>query len=155
MYYHRIDPFRRSQAWQSFAVEVATNDVAACFGLMDVPNRDDASDDDDKCFCDYSSYSACERLCDTNCKRHCSAVEGAAAPCDALVSASCSRAFRKRRIGGMQSRAEATTIDSIRSLRYRHCPIHDFRFLFIRFQPTIFICQETIQIFRIKIRTIF
>lgn len=110
-------------------MEVATNDAAACFALMDVPNRDDASDDGDKCFCDYSSYSACERLCDTDYKRHCSAAASAAVPCGALMSASCSKVFRKHRSGDMRSMAEVTTIDSTRFLRFRHCLIHDFRFL--------------------------
>lgn len=64
-------------------MEVATYDGAACFELMDVPNRDDAFDDGDKCFCDYSSYSRCGKLCGTNCKRHCSVVANAAVPCGA------------------------------------------------------------------------
>lgn len=122
--------FTWSQVWQRFAVEVATNDVAACFELLDGPNRDDAFGAGDKCFCDYSSCSKCERLCDTSCRRHCSAVVNAAVPCDALESASCSKAFRTRRSGGRRSMVEAGTIDSTRSLQHRHCLIHDFRFLF-------------------------
>jgi hypothetical protein len=127
-----------SQVWQRFAVEVATYGVAACFELMDDPNIDDASDDGDKCFCDYSSYSACETLCDINCKRHYSAVVSAAAPCDALVLASYSKAFHTHRTGGMRSMAEATITGLIRFL-LRHCLIRDFQFLF-RFQPQISIC---------------
>lgn len=135
-----IDPLS-SQVWQRFAVEVATDGVAAYFELTDDPNRDDAFDDGDKCFCDYSSYSACERLCDINCKRHYSAAVNVAAPCDALKSASCSKAFHTHRTGDRRSMAEAKTVDSTRSLLDRHCLIHDFRFLF-RFQPQISIAKK-------------
>lgn len=133
--------FTWSQVCQHFAVEVATDDEAACFELLDDPNTDDASGDDDKCFCDYSSYSRCERLCDINCKRHYWAVVNAAVPCVALTSASCSKAFRTHRTDGMRSMAEATIIDSIRFLRYRHCQIRDFQFLYPIPTPNFSFCQ--------------
>lgn len=142
LFFHRA-PFRWSQVWQSFAVEVATDDEAACFELMDGPNKGDASDDDDKCFCDYSSYSVYGTLCDINCTLHYSAAVSAVVPCGALMSALYSKAFRKHRIDGKRSMAEATTVDSTRFLRCRHCLIHDFQFLF-RFQPQIWISVKNL-----------
>lgn len=59
------------------------DDAAAYFELLDGLNRDGASVVDDKCFCDYSSYSACERLCGTSCTPHYSEAEDVVALCDA------------------------------------------------------------------------
>lgn len=122
-------------------MEVVTYDVVADSELMGGPNRDGAFGVDDKCSCDYSSYSVCERLCDTNCTRHYSAVVNAAVPCDVLMSASYSKAFHIHRTDGMRSMAEVTIIGSIRFLLHHHCLIYDFQFLF-RFQPPIRISRS-------------
>lgn len=120
-------------------MEVATDDETACFVLMDGPNRGDASDGDDKCFCDYSSCSVFGTLCGRDCTRHYSAAANAVAPCAVLKLALCSKAFRKHRIDGKRSMAVATTVDSTRFLHYRHSLIHDFRFLFLSNTPPQFV----------------
>lgn len=144
---------RWSQVWQHFAVEVATYGVAACFELMDVPNRGDASADGDKCFCDYSSCWVFGTLCGKDCTRHYSAAVSAVAPCAALKSALCSKAFHKHRTDGKRSMAEARTIGLTRFLRYHHCLIHDLRVLFLSNTPPQFEFDQ--RIFELNFHTVF
>ena len=98
--------------------------------LEDVPNKVDAFVGDDRCSYDYSSCWVFEKLCDTNCIRHCSMVASAVVPCVASMLALCSTVCHTRHIDDRQSMEVAMTSDSIRSLR-SHSFHHDFRFLFI------------------------
>lgn len=98
--------------------------------LEDVPNKVDAFVGDDRCSYDYSSCWVFEKLCDTNCIRHCSTVASVAVPYVASMLALCSTVCHTHHTDDRQSMEVAMISDSIRSLR-SHSFHHDFRFLFI------------------------
>lgn len=58
------------------------------------------------CSCGYLGYLVCEKLCDTDYKRHCSTVAGAVAPCAVWGWVLYLIIYRKHHIDGKQS-AEA------------------------------------------------
>ena len=107
---------------QHFAVEVERDvvGVLAYWPLVDVSNRDDAFDDDDKYFCDYSNCSMYGKLCDTNCTRHYLVAVSAVALCDVSMSIWYSIIYHKHHNDEMQSMAVAMIIDWI-IFHQNHC----------------------------------
>lgn len=126
MFISSSNSFTWNQVWQDSAGRAARTGAVPCWLLADEQNKDDASGDDDRCFCDYLNCSMCEKPCDTNCKRHYSMVANVVVPCDVSRSTLCSVTCHKHHIDDMLSMVEAMTNDLTKFLQHRHLIQCDF-----------------------------